>query len=135
MAAPPKSNHWMCASTNPLKALVVASGCITCKNILLSNLKENTLRQHPKQQVLEWVVQSNKDLDSKKELVKKSFLVCGISNALDRSENHFVRGAKELHQLKVTYGLEEDATDDSEDDDPFESGSDSDSDIDSDVDC
>ena len=82
--------------------------------------------------MLDWVVQSSKDLDSKKELVQKSFLVCGISNAMDGSENHFVRCAKELDQLKVAYGLEEDATDGSQDDDPFESGSDSD--IDSDID-
>ena len=49
-----------------------------------------------KQQVLDCVVQSSKDLDSKRELVQKSFLVCGISNAMDGSENHFICCAKEL---------------------------------------
>ena len=49
--------------------------------------------------------------------------MCDISNALDGSQNHYIRCAKELEQLKVAYGLEEDA----ESDDPFDSGSESDS--------
>ena len=90
-----------------------------------------------KQQVLDWIVQSNKDLDPKEELIQKSFLVCGISNALDGSENNLVHCAKELDQLKVAYGLTEDedaSDDDLEADDPFESGSDSASDFDSNTD-
>ena len=69
-------------------------------------------------------MQSNEDLNSKEALVQKS-LVCGISNALDGSENDLVRCAKELDQLKVAYGLEEEedlenASDDLGTGDPFE---------------
>ena len=55
--------------------------------------------------------------------MRKSFLVCGIANALDGSQNHLIHCAKELPEMTVAYGLEETA--DSESDDPFESGSDS----------
>ena len=68
-------------------------------------------------------MQSNEDLNSKEALVQKS-LVCGISNALDGSENDLVRCAKELDQLKVAYGLEEEDLENASDDlgtgDPFE---------------
>ena len=112
----------------------------SCRSQWVEYLQQSIAQQEPgeciktasKQQVLDWVVQSNKDLDSKKELIRKSFLVCGISNALDGSQNHFIRCAKELEQLKVAYGLEEDANE-SESDDPFDSGSESD--CNSDTDC
>ena len=45
------------------------------------------------------------------EVVKKSFLVCGITNSLDGSENHLIRCAKELSGIELPY------TDGS--DDPF----------------
>ena len=63
----------------------------------------------------------------KKELICKSFKVCGISNAIDGTENHFIHCAKELDQLKVAYELEneeEEIADESED--PFHSGSETD---------
>ena len=103
----------------------------------ISQQKERErIKTASKQQVLDWIVQSNKDLDSK-ELIQKSFLVCGISNALDGSENNLVHCAKEVDQLKVAYRLTEDedaSDDDLEADDPVESGSDSASDFDSDTD-
>ena len=48
------------------------------------------LKSTLKQQVVDWMVQSNKLLDKKKEIIHKSFLVCGISNALDGSQNNFI---------------------------------------------
>ena len=93
------------------------------------------LKPASKQQVVvDWVVQSNKLLDSKKEIIRKSFLVCGISNALDGSQNHFIRCAKELPDVAIAYGLEKSADTDSgsESDDPFDSDSDSGSEIESD---
>ena len=85
-----------------------------------------------KQQVVEWVVDSNKFLDSKREMVAKSFLVCGISNALDGSQNNMIRCAKELPDMMITYGLEKNAAADggSESDDPFSSDEENDSDLD-----
>ena len=84
-----------------------------------------------KQQVVEWVVDSNKLLDSKREMVAKSFLVCGISNALDGSQN-MIHCAKELPDMMIAYGLEKNAAADggSESDDPFSSDEENDSDLD-----
>ena len=85
-----------------------------------------------KQQVVEWVVDSNKLLDSKREMVAKSFLVCGISIALDGSQNNMIRCAKELPDMMIAYGLEKNAAADggSESDDPFSSDEENDSDLD-----
>ena len=62
--------------------------------------------------------------------------MCGISNALDGSQNHFIRCAcaKELPDVAIAYGLEKSADTDSgsESDDPFDSDSDSGSEIKSD---
>ena len=83
-----------------------------------------------KQQVIDWVVQSNDLLDGNKDMIRKSFLVCGISNALDGSENHMIRCAKELPDMTIAYGIED------TEDHPVDSGSESEdpfaSDIDSD---
>ena len=70
-------------------------------------------------------MQSNRLLDEKKEIIHKSFLVCGISNALDGSQNNLIRCAKELSEMTIAYGDEESAYSESESDDPFGSGSDS----------
>jgi len=56
-----------------------------------------------KQQVVEWVVSSNDTLGFKEEVVKKSFLVCGISNALDSTQNNLIRCTKELPDMCVAY--------------------------------
>ena len=83
-----------------------------------------------KQQVIDWVVQSNNLLDNNKDMIRKSFLVCGISNALVGSENHMIRCAKELPDMIIAYGTE-DTEDDpidsgTESEDPFATDSDSD---------
>ena len=87
------------------------------------------LKPASKQQVVDWVVQSNKLLDEKKEIIRKSFLVCGISNALDGSQNNLIRCAKELSDMSIAYGDEESAQSESESDDPFGSGSDSETEL------
>ena len=113
-----------------------------CHSQWVAFMQQQVAQQEPgerlklasKQQVVDWVVQSNKLLDSKKEIVWKSFLVCGISNALDGSKNHFIRCAKELPDMANAYVLEKSADRDSgsESDDPFDSDSDSGSEIESD---
>ncbi len=45
-------------------------------------------------------------------MVKKWFLVCGITNAMDGSENHLIRCGRELPDIQIPYC-------DEEDDDPF----------------
>ena len=54
-----------------------------------------------------------------KDVVCKSFFVCGISNSLDGSENHMIRCAKELPNVPIAYGMED------TEDDPIDSGSES----------
>ena len=78
-----------------------------------------------KQQVIDWIVQANKLLDAKKEVIQKSFLVCGISNALDGSQNSLIHCAKELPEMAIAYGQQETVDSQSESDDPFESETDS----------
>ena len=81
-----------------------------------------------KQQVINWVVQSNKDM------IRKYFLVCGMSNALDGSEDHMIRCAKELPDMIIAYGTED--TEDNpidggtESEDPFATNGDGDNDSD-----
>lgn len=74
--------------------------------------------------MIDWVVDSNKLLNSKKEMVTKSFLVCGISNAWDGSQNDKIRCAKELPDMLIAYGLDKSSDNSSESDDPFSSESD-----------
>ena len=78
-----------------------------------------------KKQVIDWFEQANKDLDSKKDLIRKSFKVCGISNSLDGKENTLIHCAKGLDQMKIAYGLEEHTNTDETEDDPFSSSDDS----------
>ena len=49
-------------------------------------------------------------------MIKKSFLVCVVSNALDGSQNHIIRCVEELPELSIAY-----SSTDSSDKDPFES--------------
>jgi len=67
--------------------------------------------------VLGWVVAANQCLNSQTDMVKKSFLVCGISNSLDGSENQLVRVPAELPMLIIPYGAEK--TEDKSELDPF----------------
>jgi hypothetical protein len=78
-----------------------------------------------KTDVVQWVVEANSCLHSQSDMVKKAFLVCGISNNLDGSENHLVRVSEELPTFQVPYGIHDDESD------PFQSSeSDSASDCD-----
>ena len=57
-------------------------------------------------------------------MVKKSFLVCGIANNLDGSENGLVRVPAELPSFKIPYGS---STSDETESDPFQTSEDNDS--------
>ena len=73
------------------------------------NLKK--LKAASKETICEWVEKGLDDL-RKEQIVKKSFLVCGLSNALDGSENALIHCAKELPTMQLPYV-------DESDDDPF----------------
>lgn len=65
-----------------------------------------------KEEICSWISAVTNNMN--KEIVAKSFLVCGISNALDGSQNEVIRCARELPNLQLPY-LDE------SDDDPFKS--------------
>ena len=50
-----------------------------------------------------WIKSGWDYFDAKQSMVKKSFLVCGITNALYESENQFNRCLKELPELQLPY--------------------------------
>lgn len=74
------------------------------------NLKK--LKAVSKETICEWIEKGLDDLRKKEQIVKKSFLVCGLSNALDGSENTRIHCAKELPNMQLPYV-------DKSDDDPF----------------
>ena len=57
-------------------------------------------------EILDWVVAANQCLNSQTDMIKRFFLVCGISNSLDGSENKLVRVAAELPSFTIPYGVE-----------------------------
>ena len=67
-------------------------------------------------EIVQWIISANECLNSQKDMIQKSFLVCGISNNLDGSENHLVRVPDELPTFEIPYGI-----DDNDSDDPFQS--------------
>ena len=86
----------------------------------VSQDEASCIKPATKQQIVEWVVQSSDTLGSKEEVIKKSFLVCGISNALDGTQNNLIRCSKELPDMRVAYGVTVDDGGASESgDDPF----------------
>ena len=124
------------SKVQPLDACLNKPFKINCLTQWVEYMQQQVTQQEPgeriikpasKQQVVDWVVQSNKLLDSKRNIICRTFLVCGISNALNGSQNHFIRCAKELPEMSVTYRLEANSESDSDSDDPFTSGSESES--------
>ena len=75
----------------------------------------HSIQMASKDQIITWIIAANQCLHSQTEMVKKAFLVCGILNNLDGSENHPIRVQEELPSFEVTYGEEDD------DEDPFAS--------------
>ena len=45
----------------------------------------------------------------------KSFKVCGLTNALDGTENHLIRCAKELPEFTIPYGVSAEESESDED--------------------
>ena len=112
-----------------------------CHSQWVDYMQQEATKQQPgeciklasKQQVVDWIVQSNKLLDTKKEVIRKSLLLCGISNALDSSQNGFICCAKELPEMSIAYGREKNADSESESEDPFDSAGDCETESDDDT--
>ena len=84
---------------------------------MASDPNSATLTTATKEVICDWIKTGSDHLKQNKEIVKKSFLVCGISNSLDGSENQFICCAKELPDMQLPYG-------DESSDDPFQSSDD-----------
>ena len=75
----------------------------------------HSIQMTSKDEIITWILAANQFLHSQTEMVKKAFLVCGISNNLDGSENHLIRVQEKLPSFEIPYGVEHD------DEDPFAS--------------
>ena len=92
------------------------------EEFMTTNIAHCRVREAPaptKDNIEEWIVRANAQLDSQPQCVAKSFKVCGISNNLDGSENALIHCAKELPAFTIPYGNAE------SDEDIFNSDSDS----------
>ena len=74
------------------------------------------LKPANKEKIVAWVKQGMEYLKEHPEMIKKAFLICGLSNKVDGSENHFIRCAKEL-TVALPYGESE--SEESDSGDPF----------------
>ena len=97
---------------------------------MLEHSDDEVIKKPPKQLVVSWMEEANEKLDSNLCIVKKSFLVTGLSNALGKEEDQIIRDdrvRKEIDEIIVeVFGeanmgfYEPEQTDH----DPFDSGSD-----------
>ena len=74
-----------------------------------SDLGQSKINPPSKQLLVDWVLEANQMLDSNLAIVKKSFLVTGLSNALGGEENHLIRDdsvRKEIEEhLDEVFGI------------------------------
>ena len=75
----------------------------------------HSIQTASKDQIITWIKAANQCLHSQTEMAKKAFLVCGISNKLNDSENHLIQVQEDLPSFEIPYGKEDD------DEDPFAS--------------
>jgi hypothetical protein len=64
-----------------------------------------------KSDIAKWILATNSMLTSQRDLVVKCFKVCGISSAMNGSENHLVRCAKEMPQFVLPYAANNEDSD------------------------
>ena len=131
------------ARANNVDVSIIPGGCTTKiqpLDVCLNKPFKSILRQHwvkyidamvaatpnptkltttSKVTICDWIKAGLDFLKQNKSTVKKAFLVCGMTNSLDGSENGLIRCAKELPTLQLPYVNESS-------DDLFQSASDSD---------
>ena len=66
-------------------------------------------------EIVQWIINANTCLSEQGNMISKAFLVCGISNQIDGSENHIIRIPGVLPNFTIPLG----ASQDEESDDPF----------------
>ena len=62
---------------------------------------QDKFKSPDKAPVVDWIKSGMKYLHQNPEMVKKSFLVCGITNAIDGLENRFIQCARELPDIQL----------------------------------
>ena len=72
-------------------------------NTSINPSPQNNLIPPKKPDIVAWIMDGIDYLKSMPEMVKKSFFVCGITKALDGSQNTLIRCAKELPSLELPY--------------------------------
>ena len=108
----------------PFKSILRQSWLQYIESIVASDSNPSKLTTPSKAIVCEWIKSGMDYLMEHEVMVKKSFLVCGLTNALDGSENQFIHCAKELPDMQLPYvdesrddlfqSSDDDASDDSE---------------------
>ena len=67
-----------------------------------------TIPTASKDEIVQWIINANTCLSEQGNMIFKTFLVCGISNQIDGSENHIIRILKELPNFTIPYGASQD---------------------------
>ena len=75
-----------------------------------------TIPTASKDEIVLRIINANTCLSEQGNMISKAFLVCGISNQIDGSDNHIIGIPEELPNFTIPYG----ASQDEESDDPFE---------------
>ncbi|CAI7799827.1 unnamed protein product [Closterium sp. NIES-54] len=73
------------------------------------SFKARNIKKPPPEVVLKWISRAWKAVPA--DLIKKAFLTCGISNALDGSEDHLVmahRRSQLSHEVEVDDDIQAD---------------------------
>ena len=120
------------AKANMVDVVIIPGGCTSkvqpldvCLNMPFKNILqkkwveyiESQVEANPnldklvtasKEKCCEWIKDGQDYLKDNEAMVKKSFLVCGINNALNGSENHLIRCSDELPDLQLPYVDESD---------------------------
>ncbi len=87
----------------PFKSILKKSWLDYIGSLVKTDPNPSKLATPSKELLCKWIKQGLDYLEQKQAMVKKSFLVCGISNAIDGSENQFIHCAKELPNLQLPF--------------------------------
>jgi hypothetical protein len=87
----------------PFKSILRSKWIEYVDSQVANNLNVTKLVAASKEMCCQWIQEGLRYFQKNEEMVKKSFLVCGISNALDGTQNHLISCCKELPELQLPY--------------------------------
>ena len=87
----------------PFKSVLHCCWHIYIDSLVANDPNPEQLKTATKQVVCDWIKAGWDHLEAKKEMIRKSFLICGISNALNGTQNSFIHCAKELPDMQLPY--------------------------------